>query len=74
MDDEYRISGILTRTPAKRWAIQDDTGRLFELTCGEVIHVLVESHWLTTRLEHNGTDYYAVTAGIRLHSGMRARQ
>jgi hypothetical protein len=74
MDEVYRIIGTLTRTQAKRWAIQDRSGQLFELSCGEIIQVLIENQWFTTRLEHNGTDYYAVTAGIRLYSGMRTRQ
>ena len=68
MDDYYE--GKLKRAETKRWSIGDN----YEITSGEVIEVKIQDHWITTRIEHNGKDYYAVTPGILLQIGLLARQ
>ena len=67
-ESEYR-SGVLMKVVTGRWAID---GRL-EITSGEVIEVKVVDNWTTTRIEHNGVEYYAVVPGIKLYEGMPAR-
>ena len=67
-DNEYRY-GLLKRADTGRWAIDGQ----FEITSGDVIEVKIVDTWITTRIEHCGSDYYAVVPGIKLYGGMPAR-
>lgn len=65
--------GILRKNDNERWEIFDGDGRRWEITSGDVIEVLVGEIWIRTRVEHNGSDYYPVVAGISFYKGMPAR-
>lgn len=66
--------GILRKNDIDRWEIFDGEGRRWEITSGDVIEVRIgDDTWVTTRVEHNGKDYYAIEAGITLYNGMPAR-
>jgi hypothetical protein len=43
------------------------------LTSGSIVEVNIGGHWIRTRVEHNGKDYYAVTQGVKLQTNLKAR-
>lgn len=64
------MDGKLAKMQSGRWSI----GNEWEITSGDVIEVKVGENWIATRIEHNGTGYYAVVTGILLYEGMPARR
>ena len=62
--------GLLMKNDIGRWSIGEND----EITSGEIIEVNVSDNWITTRIEHDGTGYYAVVPGVQLYSGMKARR
>lgn len=65
---EYQ-SGTLRKNPSGRWVIDSH----WEITSGDVIEVKIGEHWIETRVEHDGFDYYPVVLGVELYDGMPAR-
>lgn len=65
-----RFDGLLEKNDIGRWCIGIDD----QVTSGEVIEVDVAGHWITTRVEYGGNDYYAVAPGVQLYEGMKARR
>jgi hypothetical protein len=63
------IEGLLQKTKIERWSVDDDS----EITSGDVIEVCVDGHWIQTRIEHDGKEYYSVIPGIHLYEGMKVR-
>lgn len=67
--------GELQKNDNHRWeiAIRGEEYPL-ELSCGSVIEVKIDGHWIRTSIEH-GSDcgYYATKRGIRLCHGLIAR-
>lgn len=71
---EYKIQGKLIRASTKRWAIQDAEDQRWEVCSGDVIELLIGNTWVRTRIEFGIGDYYAVVPGVKLQSGLEARQ
>jgi hypothetical protein len=73
-DDDYEFVGTLERSETGRWAIKiSQTGRLIEITCGDVVTVSIGGHWIRTRVEHDGSDYISMIVGIKFYRGMPVR-
>lgn len=68
------MEGKLRKNDNKRFEIRcDQDGRRYELTSGDLVEIKVAGHWIRTRVEHNGKDYYATVAGAQLQEGLDAR-
>lgn len=52
--------GKLVHTETGRYAIPLENGSLHELTSGDVVDVLVDGKWETTRIESSMKKYYLV--------------
>lgn len=68
--------GILRKQPNGRYSIDGDD---FEFTSGSSIEVLINKgdypkHWIATRIEHNGRDYYIYPYKELSPEGIRARR
>lgn len=64
-------AGKLFKNEDHRWVIKFDYN--YVLTSGDICEVQVAGHWIKTRIEHNGTEYYATVPGVKLYAGMLAR-
>lgn len=65
--------GSLQLNESKRWELTRRDCVALELSCGAVIELNVGGAWIRTRIEHDGRGYYAVTRGLQLCAGLRAR-
>lgn len=70
------MEGKLKKNECGRWVIFCELGvEAYEssLTSGSVCEINVAGHWIRTRIEHNGKEYYATVPGVKLYTGMPAR-
>jgi uncharacterized protein DUF5348 len=66
-------SGVLQwNVETRRWEIVNGDWE-FELHCGTVIELLIGAHWIKTRIEHSGGNYYSTEPGTQLQRGLEAR-
>ena len=64
-----RKEGKLHKNERGRYELDEET----QFVCGSVIELKVCETWVKTRIEHDGTDYYAVgLRGLKL-DGLEAR-
>lgn len=74
LEVHFSMQGTLKRNEIGRWEIVDSEGKRIELSSGSVVDVKIDDHWVQTRIEHNGKDYYPMVMGVSLYSGMPARE
>jgi len=67
------MEGTLRKDENGRWEIVGEDGKSRVFTSGATLEVCVGRHWLSTSIEHDGTDYYASCPGVRLVKGLPAR-
>ncbi|MBS1401307.1 MAG: DUF5348 domain-containing protein [Firmicutes bacterium] len=65
-----RKEGKLHKNERGRYELDEDT----QFTCGSGIELKVCETWVKTRIEHDGTDYYAVGLRNLKLDGMTARE
>jgi hypothetical protein len=64
----------LQRDCNARWEIKLPDGSVTpSLHSGDYVEVCIDGNWIGTRVEHDGRDYYAVTQGVLLATGLAAR-
>ena len=69
------MTGTLRKNRLGRWEVVGGHrgDYIVELQSGSVIQAFVQGRWLTTRIEHDGGDYYTVERGVRLEYGLAVR-
>jgi hypothetical protein len=60
------LEGYLKLQPNGRYAVCGQEHSC-ELTCGECVDVKAGNHWVTMRIEHDGSGYYLLADGLSFY-------